>query len=483
MRKILFLILFVSFISIIIISCGEGLSDPPTGIDENNNGFESPGVADIFVNSCATAGCHYGANPAGDISMENYSSLIKGAVHQHQGHNAEFEGEVLIPFNSAKSLIYQMIEGNVTPISPHENLNLSSEQKSRIKNWIDNGAKNNLGEIPFTNPSYRVYVCNQSSDFVSVIDGDFKVVSRIVDVSATPTTDSPHMIKEFGDYYYVTLISAGKFLKIRKSDNQIVASADGIEKAGMIQITSDGSIAFISRSSTSPSIYNSVYAIRLSDMSVVQEITLPVTGVPHAIALTPNDSILYVANLTKDRISKVNAKTFEFIDDIILPSGTEPMEANCSPDGKYVYISARGTNKLLVLSSLADSIISETDVNTAPMHIAVSSDGNKIFVATMGNHMAGDHGNVEVIEKSGESWSKLTTITDHRFSMPHGCDISADNNYLFVSSRNTSGMFTPKFKVNGEGTNGNLAIIDTRTMSVIKVLELEEYPSGLVVEK
>ncbi|AFH48793.1 Hypothetical protein IALB_1082 [Ignavibacterium album JCM 16511] len=483
MKKILFLILSVSFISIIILSCGEGTTDPPTGIDENNNGFESLGLADVFVNSCASSGCHSGNNPAGDISMENYSSLIKGAVHPHQGHSAEFEGEVLIPFNSSKSLLYQMIEGNVSPISPHENLNLTAEQKSRIKNWIDNGAKNFQGKVPFSNPTFRVFVCNQSSDKISVIDGDFNVVSRIVDVSVTPTTDSPHMVKEFGEYYYVTLISAGKFLKIRKSDNQIVSELSGIEKAGMIQITSDGSIAFVSRSSTSPSIFNSVYAIRLSDMSLLQEITLPVTGVPHAIALTPNDSILYVANLTKDRISKVNAKSFEFIDDIILPSGTEPMQTSCSPDGDYLYISARGTNKLLVLSVQTDSVISEIDVNTAPMHIAVSSDGNKIFVATMGNHIAGDHGNVEVIEKSGESWSKLTTITDHRFSMPHGCDISADNNYLFVSSRNTSGMFTPKFKVVGEGKNGNLAIIDTRTIAVIKVLELEEYPSGLVVEK
>lgn len=483
MIKNLFFAIGFAFISLTIFSCGEGTTETTDGIDGSNNGFESPGVADVFVNSCATAGCHSGINPAGDISMENYSSLIKGAVRSNQGQNAEFEGEVLIPFNSAKSLIYQMIEGNVSPISPHENLNLSSEQKSRIKNWIDNGAKNNLGDVPFSNPTYRVYVCNQSSDIVSVIDGDFKVVSRIVDVSATPSTDSPHMIKEFGDYYYVTLISAGKFLKIRKSDNQIVGELNGIEKAGMIQITSDGSTAFVSRSSTSPSIYNSVYAIKLSDMSLLQEITLPITGVPHGIALTPNDSILYVANLTKDRISKVNARTLEFIDDIILPSGTEPMQANCSPDGNYIYISSRGTNKLLVLSTQSDSIISEIDVNTAPMHIAVSSDGNKIFVATMGNHLTSNHGNVEVIEKSGESWTKLTTITDQRFSMPHGCDISADNNYLYVSSRNTSGMFTPKFKVNGEGTNGNLAIIDTRTNTVIKVLELEEFPSGLVVEK
>lgn len=484
--KIFILSVILSFLSIIAFTnCSEdNLTDLLPSIDETNNGFESREVAEILVKTCATAGCHVGSNPAGDLVISDYNSLLKGAVHPHSGHQAEFEGEVLIPFNSEKSLMYQMIKGNVAPASPHQNLNLTNAQKEKIRQWIDNGAKNFLGAVPFQNPSYRVFVCNQSSDIISVVDGDNKVVSRIADVSVIPNNiDAPHMVKEFGEHYYVTLISAGRLLKIRKSDNQVVAFASGIEKAGMVQLTSDGSYAFVSRSSTSASIYNSVYAVRLSDMSIEQEISLPVTGVPHAIALTPDDSLLFVANLTKDRISKVNAKTFEFIDDILLPAGTEPMESSCSPDGNYLYVSARGTNKLLVIDTRTDSILASIDVGTMPMHIAISPDGNRIYVAIMGNHSAGEHGSVEVIVKSGNSWNKLTTINDHRFSMPHGCGLSPDGKYLFISSRNTNGMYQPKFKVNGEGINGNLAIIDTETLSVIKVIELEEYPSGLVVEK
>ncbi|WP_337873289.1 hypothetical protein [Ignavibacterium sp.] len=484
--KIFILALILSFLSIIAFTnCSE---EKPTEIsppiDETNNGFESREVAEILVNTCATAGCHVGSSPAGNLATTDYNSLLKGAVNTSSGHQAEFEGEVLIPFNSEKSLLYQMIKGNVTPASPHQNLNLTDSQKEKIREWIDNGAKNFSGVIPFQNPSYRIFVCNQSSDVISVADGDNKVVSRIADVSVLSNNiDAPHMVKEFGEYYYVTLISAGRLLKIRKSDNQIIAFTSGLEKAGMVHLTSDGSYAFVSRSSTSASIYNSVYAVRLSDMSIEQEISLPVTGVPHAIALTPDDSLLFVANLTKDRISKVNAKTFEFIDDILLPAGTEPMESSCSPDGNFLYVSARGTNKVLVIDTRTDSILASIDVGTMPMHIAISPEGNRIYVAIMGNHSAGEHGSVDVIVKSGNNWNKFTTINDHRFSMPHGCDLSTDGKYLFISSRNTSGMYQPKFKVNGEGNNGNLAIIDTETLSVIKVLELEEYPSGLVVEK
>lgn len=481
--KIINLLILFLFIALVFISCKEKIEDPVRYIDATYNGFESNDVAEVIVLKCATAGCHAGNNPAGDISMENYYSLVSGAVHQQQGHMADFEGEIIIPFNSDKSLLYQMMLGNVNPLSPHDLISLTDNEKQTIKNWIDGGAKNFNGNVPFSFPSFRIYICNQSSDLISVVDGDEKVVSRLVDVSATQNIDAPHMVKEYGDFYYVTLIAAGKLLKIRKSDNQIVGEAIGIEKAGMIQITSNGAEAFISISSTSASIYNSVYVVQLSDMSIQSEISLPVTGVPHAIALTPNDSLLFVANLTKDRVSKIDARNNEFIDDIVLPTGTEPMQAAASPDGKYIYISARGTSKLLVLDIALDSIITEIDVNTMPMHIAISKDGSKIYVATMGDHMAGDHGKVEVIQKSGTTWTKAATIEDHRFAMLHGCDLTDDGKYLYVSSRNTSGMYVPKYKVTGEGTNGNVAIIDTQTLQVVKVLELEEFPSGLTVEK
>ena len=84
------------------------------------------------------------------------------------------------------------------------------------------------------------------------------------------TIDAPHMVKEFGDYIYVSIISAGKFLKIRKSDNQIVAEVLGLEKPGMIQINLTGTKAYVSRSSTSPSIYNTIYVIDLTSMSLVK---------------------------------------------------------------------------------------------------------------------------------------------------------------------------------------------------------------------
>jgi DNA-binding beta-propeller fold protein YncE len=115
------------------------------------------------------------------------------------------------------------------------------------------------------------------------------------------------------------------------------------------------------------------------------------------------------------------------------------------------------------------------------MHIAVSSTGNRIYVSTMMHSATGS--SVNVIEKSGTSWNRVAQITDHRFNMLHGCDITKDDKYVYVSSRNIDGMYQPKFKITGEGNLGTLGIIDTETLSIVKVIDLEVFPSGLVVEK
>ena len=344
-----------------------------------------------------------------------------------------------------------------------------------IKLWIDNGAKNFDGQSPFQNPSYSVFVCDQASDAVSVIDGDGNVVSSLIDLNFLQVTDSPHMIKERDGFIYVTLIAAGKFLKIDTHDFLVKGEVAGITKAGMIQISPDGTKAYVSRSSTSDPIFNTVFVVNIQNMTKIKEILLPAPGVPHGIALTPDGSKLYVANLTLDRISIVDAVNDEFVDDIVLPAGTEPMQAATSPDGNYLYISARGISKLLVFDTSADTLLTEIDVASGPMHIAISSDGNKIYVPSMVGNV------VNVITKNGTSWTKTNEISHPGFSMLHGSGLTQDDRYLYVSSRNTNGNFVPHFSVTGEGPPGTIGIIDTQTEEVIKLIEIEQHGAGLTI--
>jgi YVTN family beta-propeller protein len=477
MYKSLSYLILLSFAFFILAGCNESIiEDPP--VDEKR-GFETEAVAKVFTDNCATSGCHVGNNPAGSVSFSTYSDMLTGSTNRSNGLIPNYGGEVVIPYRLEESLLNQIIMGNVQPIVPHDAISLTQEEIETIQNWISSGAKNSNNEIPLKNPSYRVYVCNQNSDKISVIDGDLNIVSSIIDVNPIPTlANAPHMVKVRDGFIYQTLIGTGRLLKICTTDYETVGEATGIQKAGMIEISPDGKKAFVSRSSTSDPIYQSIYAVDLNSMSIITEIVMAAPGVPHGMALTPDGNKLYVANLTLDRISIINGITNEYgdYDDIVLPNGTEPMQAKISPDGNYLYISARGTAKLLIIDTSTDSIVNEVDVDMMPMQIAITSDGNKIYVGSMMMHT------VNVIQKTGNTWSMIKQIAHPGFNMLHGCDITGDNKYVYVSSRNTNGNFKPYFEVAGEGFPGTVGIIDTQTDEVIKLIEIEQFGSGLFVE-
>ncbi len=476
MKKYIAIVFILTFFAAIINSCKDNSVQSPNAVN-NNNGFANKQVADIFATSCATSNCHSGTNAPGGLSIDNYSDLMKGSIKRDNQSGTNYGGEVVIPFNSDKSLLYQMLLGNVSPLPPHDAISLSDSEITAIKNWIDEGAKDNNGDVPFSNPSYMVYVCNQAGDAVSVIDGDAKVVSRIIDVDFNQSIDAPHMVKERDGYLYVTLIGDGKFLKYRTDTFEKVGEVGGIEKAGMIWISPDGNKAFVSRSSTSSPIYTSIFAVDINNMTIIKEIQMPVTGVPHGIALTPDGTKLYVANLTQHRISVIDAVNNEYDHDIVLPQDYEPMQANISPDAKYLYICERHYGKFLIIDTQTENIIQEVQLDPMPMHIAVTSDGNKIYIASMGASV------VDIVTKNDTTWTKTGTISHPYFNMLHGCDLTADGKYLYVSSRNQDGMFKPTYVVGNDDKVGNVGIIDTQTNQVIKVIEVEDFGAGLVVEK
>jgi YVTN family beta-propeller protein len=468
----------ITLISVFLLTIGCSEESPNVPPTNNTNGFQTEAVAKVFSDNCATSGCHVGSSLAGGLSISSLSELLKGSTDRSGGTIPNYGGESIIPFRLDESLLYQILLGNVTPAAPHDVVSLSQAETDTIKNWLMNGARDNNNILPFQNPSYRVYVCNQNSDKISVIDGDSKLVSAIIDVTQ-PSLQSanPHMVKEEGEYLYSTLIGAGKLLKIRKSDNEIVGEVSGITKAGMIQIHPNGMKAYVSRSSTSQPNFDQIVVVDIVTMQKIKDILLPAPGVPHGLAITPDGKKLFVGNLTLDRLSVIDAETDEYRDDIILTPQTEPMQTTVSPDGKYLYVSSRGFAQILVYNTETDTLVTQVPVSGMPMHIAITSDGNKIYVGSMMMH------NINVIEKNGNTWTKTKEITHPGFSMLHGCDISADDRYVYVSSRNTNDLFKPYFDVENEGPPGTIGIIDTQTDEVVKLFEIEEFGSGLVVEK
>jgi len=464
-------------------------------VDDTNNGFQSREVAEIFVNNCVDAGCHGNVDPHHNLKLTSYSEMIKGSIgrdfepHQHNANlkpSAEetvYGGSPIVPFNAEKSLLYNLIIGNIedsTERMPYEKNSLSQSQIDVIKEWINNGARDYNGNVPYTGGE-KIFSCNQGSDEIYEIDAKYQVVSRIVNVDLIAATDQPHNVQIRNGYYYVTLISTGMFLKIDASSNQVVGQVTGIENAGMIQVTRDGKTAFVSRSSSAPSIYNIIYAIDTETMTVKAEISLPATGLPHAIWLNSNDSKLYIGNMTLDVISIIDVATLEWEDDIVLPNDKtyEPMHLYVSPDDKYLYVNCRTSSSMLVIKLSTKEILQELPIQEHPMQSAVTSDGNNIY--TVSHHEP----IITEITKNGESWSITREFTNDAFHHLYGADLSPDGKYLYVTCSNNDPdhEFEPHYKIPGTTRSSLVCIYDIAMDKIVKIIDVGSFATGIAARQ
>ncbi|MFI5237324.1 MAG: hypothetical protein ACHQLA_05250 [Ignavibacteriales bacterium] len=480
----------------IFLSCNEETNLIPN-IDETNNGFQTREVAEIFAMNCSESGCHGATEPEGGLNMTSYSEMIKGSLGRPlEGHHEKlaniyhhggpYGGSPVVPFNAEQSLMYILLTGgteDLTQRMPYERSSLSQIDINTIKDWINNGARDFYGNVPYTGGD-KIFVCNQGSDEIFEIDAEYNVVSRIISVDLTPTiVDAPHNIQMNGGYYYVTLIASGRFIKIDAATNQIVGQVTGIENAGMIQLTNDGKTAFVSRSSTAPSIYNIIYAVDTDLMTIKQEISLPSTGLPHAMWLSNDDSKLYVGNLTQDIISIVDVALLEWEDDIDLSANPAPfygpMHLYISPDDKYLYVNCRESSSMLVIKLETREIIQELAIQEHPMQSAVTLDGNKIY--TVSHHEP----IITEITKTGESWSITREFTSEAFHHLYGADLSSDGKYLYVTCSNNDPdhQFEPYYSIEGKTRPALVCVYEVATNELVKVMDIGSFATGIVARQ
>ena len=474
LSKVLFLFAFLVGLS----SCTL-VENPDDQLAKDNHYYETKEVGDILNGTCATSGCHGGSAPVNGFSTEIQPETMLGASHRPYLGVNNYGGDDVIPYNPNKSLLLQFLTGNIVNELSYNHSILNQSQIQTVTDWIAGGCRDYKGEVAYASPaSYRVYVCNQNTEEVSVIDGTEKVVSYITDVNNPHTEfDTPYWVAEYGAYYYVTLSSAGLFIKFRKSDNSVVAAISGINDAGIIKINRNGSKAYVSRAPTSQKYYKSIYLINLITMTVQKEMTFLTQGLPHGMALDITRGYLYVADAANNIVNIINTYNEQVIDvRFNLVNDFYPLFLEVSPNGNYIYITANNSNQLLIASANSRLVIDDVPLLSNPMGVAVSSSGDKIYVASNG----GDA--VEVITKVNDRWNKTNTITHPTMSMPYGIDITLNGKYVYVTNQNLEGDFIPAYQVKGEEDISTVTIINALSETVEKVIEVEENAAGIAVE-
>lgn len=437
-------------------------------------------VQPFLTEACAS--CHGGEATEAGLDVTSWAALLDGSD----------QGEALIAYDSANSLLVELATKLPEDHPLYEAHRLSEDEVAFLQRWIDQGAKGPGGEVPFADVGNRLYVCNQMAGQVSIIDLDRLVVARNVSFAdyGGPMATNPHDVDvdPDGSRWYVALINANRVLQYDASTNEVAAEAvlDPTFKPGMLALNpSDGRI-YAGRSFSDLSGGQSIYAIDRDGMTPT-EVPVPYTR-PHPIAVNTAGTHLLSGSLADNVLASFDLGDVDDIElaDLITVEGPEKAFVHYAvgPDGGVAAVTSQLSQELYFLD-ISDpenlQILGIADVGEQPWHPTYSPDGSRVYVPNrLGN-------SVSVVDATNPSAPSVTaTVEDERFAMPHGSAITGDGRYLFVSNRNQefgdgTVRYTPRYDFGDNVMVGHVAVIDTQSLEVVKVIEVEEFASGLAL--
>ncbi len=339
-----------------------------------------------------------------------------------------------------------------------------------------------------------VYVCNQNSASVSVINVETLEVETTIDLQTLGFSENakPHhaAVEPDGSFWYVTLIGENRVLKFNR-ENELVDQTE-MEVPGLLALHPSKDILFVGRSMSAVNPPQSFGVVSRSDMELNDEIDLFFTR-PHAIATTADNKHVFVASLVSNQILSVDTETKE--QELITMEGMNHMFVNfaISPDQKTLVGTTQMTGKLLVFDiqePLSPQLKKTIDVNAQPWHPIYSDDGTRVY---FGNK---EGNSITVMDMTDMTIEKV--IEGEGIAQPHGAVLSSNGKYLFVTNNNMKMMMN----MGGTGDNdanshsghgdhgghegheemdkpGMVTVVDTETLEIVKVIPVGMNPTGI----
>lgn len=456
--------------------CAHNITPPEPSVDDVD--YEiistivySEHIQPIFNQKCMSASCHNSVDQAAGLQLTSWDNVIKGSAF----------GEVFISGSAKHSHLVEHLKGISKPRMPLGRDPLSEKMINFIARWIDEGAKNDAGQRPYENLSHKAYVTNQGDDLVSVISTEHNLVTRLIRVGDSPTLDVPHnlWVDKQNKFWYVSLIAAGEVWKFDVATDTFQGKIKAGKSPANVVASPDGTCII----ATDWDVFNDGRKVRVIDaaaLTIMKEVEVGIA--PHGINFSHDGRFIYITNYLSDSISILRASDYEAEGDPVLlapdinpikSSRLQPLQVVLTPDDHFAYVSCFNSNDVRVVDIASKSVIDSVKVGRRPFLLEVTPDGQFVYVANQGSN------DVSVIRVSDNQ--VVSTIKNPSFANPHGVAFTADGRYAYITNENLSGDFPAHHPTEGGGNIGNVQVIDTQTRQVIKTIEVEVDPTGIVV--
>lgn len=244
-------------------------------------------------------------------------------------------------------------------------------------------------------PSHsRVYVANESSNSVTVVDGDTFQVVGTVDARSHATHDLA--VSRDGRWLFATNLASGRLSAINTKAMETVASIATGDRAHVVTLTNDNRQAWVAN-------------IGENTISVVDTTTFRILGTiavgkgPTGLTFSRDGRFAYVSNQGDKTVEVIDTASQRVLKAI--PVGTNPHFLVLGPDGRIWGTNTGGTDIYVIDPATQDKIAS-INVGPAPQQIAFGFkglQGPNAYVTVAGLNrvvvLSADPANLRILEQ------------------------------------------------------------------------------------
>jgi len=209
----------------------------------------------------------------------------------------------------------------------------------------------------------QVFVANESSNSVTVIDGDSYQVVATVDARSHATHDLA--VSRDGRWLFATNLASGRLSAINTRAMETVATIPTGDRAHVVTLTNDNRQAWVANIGD-----NTISIVDTTSFRILG--TIAVGKGPTGLTFSRDGHFAYVSNQGDKTVEVIDTTSLKVIKAI--PVGTNPHFLVLGPDGRIWGTNTGGTD-IYVIDPVVQDKVASINVGPAPQQIAFGFKG------------------------------------------------------------------------------------------------------------
>ncbi len=294
----------------------------------------------------------------------------------------------------------------------------------------------------------QIYVANQESDSISVIDPSTLKVVTTIPSQGSSTHDLA--LTPDGRLLFATNLKTGTLTVVDTATNRVVATLPTGKATHAIAISPDGKEVWVNAGGE-----DHIPIVDVGTLKVKGKVDLGVEIGNGHIWFSPDGKQAYVTSPKFDRVYIIDTAARKVTANI--PVGKNPTFLQVTSDGKHVWGTNTGGSEVYVIDVAAMAVAATVEVGPNPNHLTIV--GRSVYVTV------GGADEVAVIENVGGKLQVTRRIPVGR--KPHGIWPSPDGKRLYVVHEDSN----------------DLKVIDLSNRVVIGTVPVGKKPIAVVVSR